>query len=237
METPLHIILIIALIAGAAVVAYLAYLAEKKRRDALSQLARALGWSFNPLKDHSHDEQYSNFEIFRRGHSRAAYNTLSGSLTIDGRAYPALMGDFRYKVTRHSGKTSSTQTYRFSYLIAHLPFPGVPDLLIRREGVFDKIAGAFGFDDIDFESAEFSRAFHVKSPDKRFAYDVCHPRMMEFLMATNPPCVDIEHGRMCISDGSRRWEPEDFSRWLKWIEQFFDNWPDHVTAQLDGSRR
>ena len=63
------------------------------------------------------------------------------------------------------------------------PFRNVPDLLIRPEGFFDKVAGAFGFDDIDFESEEFSRAFFVKSSDKRFAYDVLHPRMLELLMA------------------------------------------------------
>ena len=45
----------------------------------------------------------------------------------------------------------TTRTHRFSYLIVHLPFSGLPDLLIRPEGVFDKMAGAFGFDDIDFE--------------------------------------------------------------------------------------
>ena len=64
-----------------------------------------------------------------------------------------------------SGKSTQTHTYRFSYLIAHVPFAGVPALLNRREGMFDKIAGAFGFDDIDYESAEFSRRFQVKSAD------------------------------------------------------------------------
>ena len=85
---------------------------------------------------------------------------------IDGRPYPVKMGDFNYKVTRSTGKGSNTTTYRLSYLILHLPFALTPDLLIRREGVFDKIAGAIGFDDIDFESAEFSRRFYVKSSDR-----------------------------------------------------------------------
>ena len=74
-------------------------------------------------------------------------------MTIDERNYPAKMGDFVYKITTSTGKSTQTRTYRFSYLILHLPFGNVPDLLIRREGMFDKLAGAFGFDDIDFESA------------------------------------------------------------------------------------
>ena len=141
------------------------------------------------------------------------------------------MGDFIYRVTRSTGKTTTTQTYRFSYLIVHLPWPA-PDVLIRPEGMFDKLAGAFGFDDIDFESAEFSRRFHVKSKDKRFAYDVVHPRMMEFLMTGDPPTVDIENLRCCISDGRRRWQPAEFRGKLAWLSDFLDRWPDHVLATL-----
>ncbi|MHC4414937.1 MAG: hypothetical protein ACYS0G_06615 [Planctomycetota bacterium] len=230
----LHVILIVAVAAVVAVVAYLAYRAEKKRRERLAALATRLGWRFDHRRDRTHDDEYAQFEIFRRGHSRAAYNTLTGDLEVEGRPCPAKMGDFRYKITTHTGKSSSTRTYRFSYLIVHLPFPTAPDLLIRREGLFDKIAGAFGFDDIDFESAEFSRRFCVKSADKRFAYDVIHPRMMEFLLAGDPPSVDIEHGRCCLSDGRRRWPQQQFEAHLAWIRQFFDHWPDHVTRGLAG---
>ncbi len=225
-------LLVIAGIVLVGVVAYLAYLAEKKRREAMAAFAAELGWNFDPTKDRSHDEEYAHFEIFRRGHSRAAYNTLWGDLDIDGRRWPAKMGDFTYKVTHSTGKSTSTQTYRFSYLILHLPWSSVPDLLIRREGMFDKIAGVLGFDDIDFESAEFSRRFHVSSPDKRFAYDVIHPRMMEFLMTGDPPTVDIENTRCCVSDGSRRWEPVEFRQKLAWITEFLERWPEHVLATL-----
>ena len=142
------------------------------------------------------------------------------------------MGDFVYRITRSTGKGTSTRTYRFSYLIIHLPYRSVPDLLIRREGLFDKLAGVLGFDDIDFESAEFSRKFHVKGADKRFAYDVVHPRMMEFLMSSDVSGVDIENARCCHSDGTSRWEPHEFERRLGWVRRFFELWPDHVTAAL-----
>lgn len=225
-------LLVIAGIVLVGVVGYFAWLVEKKRREALAALAAQLGFRFDPSRDRDHDDEYAHFEIFRRGHSRAAHNTLSGELEIDGRRWPAKMGDFTYKITQHSGKSTSTQTYRFSYLILHMPWPDVPDLLIRREGMFDKIAGALGFDDIDFESAQFSRLFHVSSADKRFAYDVIDPRMMEFLLAGDPPTVDIENARCCISDGRRRWEPAEFRGRLAWITEFMDRWPEHVLATL-----
>jgi len=234
MEGSLQVILIIAAVAVVGFLVYLGWLAEKKRREAMAAFAHRIGWHFEPSRDRHHDDQYAHFEIFRRGHSRAAYNTLTGELDLSGRRCVGKMGDFTYKITHHTGKGSSTTTYRFSYIILHLPLIGVPDLLIRREGLWDKLIDAFGFDDIDFESVEFSRRFHVTSADKTFAYDVIHPRMMEFLLAGEPTAVDIERGRCCLSDGRKRWEPQQFEQTLDWIRQFFDLWPEHVMDRLGG---
>lgn len=229
-------ILIILLLAASIVIAIAYYwgchVAAKKRREEMNALAASLGWSFDPAHDRDHDEEYAHFECFRRGHSRAAYNTLRGEASIAGHAFPAKMGDFTYRITQQTGKGSTTRTYHFSYLILHLPFAGVPDLLIRREGIFDKLAGAFGFDDIDFESAEFSRKFHVKSADKKFAFGVIEPRMMEFLLEGDPPCVDIERGCGCFSDGRKRWTPDEFKAMLSWTGEFFSRWPQHVMSSL-----
>lgn len=137
MDSPAVVILIVVAVAIVVCVGlYLAWLQEKKRREALAALAHELNWSFSPAKDAEHDDEYAHFEIFRKGHSRAAYNTLSGTIDIGGRSYAAKAGDFHYKITTSNGKTTSTRTYHFSYLIVHLPFAGVPNLLIRKEGFF-----------------------------------------------------------------------------------------------------
>jgi len=216
----------------AAALGYYSHLAAKRRREELAALASQLGWKFYPDRDDSHDEEFAHFEIFRRGHSRYSYNSMYGELTIDEKAYSAKMGDFTYKVTSHNGKSSSTTTYRFSYLILELPFGQVPSLVIRREGMFDKLKGMLGFDDIDFESAEFSRRFFVKSSDKRFAYDVIDPRMIEFLLNSDAPTIDIENGRGLFADGKRSWSPAQFRDTIGWAQEFFDHWPDHVQESL-----
>lgn len=226
------ILIMVAVLALAIVGGYYAWLSAKKRREALAALAARLGWTFDPSRDTHHDDEYAHFEIFRRGHSRQAYNTLQGTVEIEGHPFPAKMGDFLYKVTSSNGKTTTTHTYRFSYLILHLPW-AVPDLLIRREGIFDKLAGVIGFDDIDFESSEFSRRFLVKSPDKRFAYDVIEPRMMEFLLGASPPALDIENSRLCVADGRSSWSPEQFEAFLRLAGEFFSRWPDHVVDALE----
>lgn len=231
---PPAIIFILAPIFLVIVIAGIVYSAKKaqERREALMALASELGLQFDPQRDRYHDDEYAHFEIFRKGHSRSAYNTLQGRIELAGLSYAVKMGDFKYKVTHGSGKNRRTSTYHFSYAILHLPYVGVPDLLVRKEGVFDKIAGAIGFDDIDFESVEFSKRFLVKGPNKRFAYDIIHPRMMEFLMQGASPMVDIERDRCCLMNGKRRWAAADFRAMLEWADGFFGLWPEHVTAEL-----
>lgn len=198
-----------------------------KRREAMARLAAELGFRFRPDKDGSLGG-HGRFNVFDRGRSRYAYNTLNGSVEIGGRSYEVQMGDYRY--TTGSGKNQ--QTHHLSYLLATVPFPFVPDVDIRREGLFDKIAGAIGFDDIDFESAEFSGKYHVQSPHKRFAYDLVHPRMMEFLLQVEAPAIQIRDRDVLLTDGAGRWDAERFRRRLWWAREFFELWPSHVVDQL-----
>lgn len=229
------IFVVVAIVIVIAIAGSYAWKLERYRREALAIFARELGWRFTPGRDYSHSNDFAQFEIFRRGHSRAAMNTLEGEMEIKGRRYRAMMGDYRYKITSGTGTNQRTTTYTFSYLIVNMPFNGVrvPQLLIRREGLFDKLAGAFGFDDINFESAEFSRKYHVSSPDRKFAYDVIDPRMMEFILRTDPPTIDIERSRCCVSDGRSRWSVEKFRAMQSWVIAFFEHWPRHVKATLD----
>lgn len=204
----------------------------KERREALMALCAQRGWRFEPDSDYQHDDRFRHFSVFRSGSSRYAFNSLFGGLDIDGAAQPLKAGDFHYetKSTDSKGKTTTHHHY-FSYLVVDLPYPGVPDLAIRPEGVFDKLSGFFGFDDIDFESKEFSDKFHVKGADKRFVYDVVHPRMMEFLLATRGPVLQISQGQCCVTHRGT-WKPAEFEHYLEWTQQFFERWPRHVTADL-----
>lgn len=72
-----------------------------------------------------------------------------------------------------------------------------------REGIFSKIAQAVGYDDIDFESHEFSRKYCVRSRNKKFAYDICNPRMIEYLLANRDLTIEIENRALGIGFDSR----------------------------------
>lgn len=228
MENVSPILLFLLIAAAVVAVAYAIHLEAKKRREAMAALASELGADFKPARDHTLDERYRQFPVFRTGSGRTATNTIRGTTSIGAWRASFTMGDYQYTVQQ--GKHS--HTYHLSYFLLHLPFGQVPDLSIRRENLLDRIAGTIGFDDIDFESEEFSSRFHVQSSDKRFAWDVIHPRMMEWLMEIEPPPLELAGGTLLLSRGTRRWTPDEFRAHLTWAREFLARWPEHVLARL-----
>ena len=58
----------------------------------------------------------------------------------------------------------------------------MPPLRVDPENFLDRVVGRLTGNDIDLESEDFNRAFTVSCPDRKFASDVLHPQMMEFLL-------------------------------------------------------
>jgi hypothetical protein len=75
---------------------------------------------------------------------------------------------------------------------------GFPDLMIFHQSLGSRLAEAFGGEQLAFESAEFSHAFRVRTLDKKFAYDVCHPQMMEYLLANQDLIIEIRETGLAI---------------------------------------
>jgi hypothetical protein len=67
-----------------------------------------------------------------------------------------------------------------------------PKMTIGPANLLTKIEGAFDTGNIKFESAEFSRMYCVHSEDKKFAYDVCNPQMIEYLLANQGLNIEIQ---------------------------------------------
>ncbi len=188
---PLVIFIVIVIFA---VVAVLGYISSLKRREAMAAVAARLGFHFSPGKDRDMARRYRFLDKLRRGSERYAFNILSGSY----QGYEVLLFDYHYR----TGSGKNTHHYYISFFILHLPV-SFPELIIAQEGIFSKIAQAVGYDDIDFESYEFSRKFCVRSKDKKFAYDVCNARMIEYLLSNIDLSIEIEDRVMAISFDSR----------------------------------
>jgi hypothetical protein len=172
-------------------------IAARKRREALFELATRLGLSFSADHDRELASQFGFLDKLAQGSNRYAYNVLRG--TFQG--HEVLVFDYHYETHSTDSKgRRQTHHHYFSFFILMLPM-AFPELVISQEGIFSKLAQAFGYDDIDFESAEFSRTFCVRSKDKKFAYDVCHARAMEYLLANRDLTIEIERNALALAFG------------------------------------
>ena len=176
------------------VVLVVGYISSLKRREAMAAVAAKLGLQFMPHKDRYMPKRYRFLDKLRRGRDRYAYNVLSGRY----QGHEILIFDYHYK----TGSGKNTQHHYISFFILQLP-ASFPELIIAPEGIFSKIAQAVGYDDIDFESHEFSRKFCVRSQDKKFAYDVCNARMIDYLLSNTDLSIEIEERALATSFNSR----------------------------------
>ena len=167
----------------------------RKRREGLFELAQRLGLDFSAAEDYELAERFGFLKQLAQGENRYARNVLSGTYQQNR----VLVFDYHYETHSTDSKGNrTTQHHWFSFFILTLPAV-FPDLTIRRENFLTRVAEVFGYQDIEFESAEFSRAFCVRSPDKKFAYDVCNAKMMEYLLANRDLSVEIENQVLALA--------------------------------------
>lgn len=195
----MEVLIVVGVLALIVVGAVFGYLGAKKRREAMMALAAKRGLRFDPGKNWDLASRYGFLNKLRAGSNRYAFNTLSGQC----QSHNVMIFDYHYETHSTDSKgRRQTHHHYFSCFILHVP-ASFPELVIAKEGFLSKIAQAVGYDDIDFESHEFSRRFCVRSPNKKFAYDVCHARMMEYLLANDDLTIEIEGDVLAITFNSR----------------------------------
>ncbi|MFL6157784.1 MAG: DUF3137 domain-containing protein [Marmoricola sp.] len=185
-----------------ALVGFLGYLAAKKRREELSALAAQRGWTYT-ARDDSWAERFDGAP-FGLGHNRQAANVLQG--TYDGRGFVAF--DFVYHTTETTtsgpNNTTSTREVSHDYSIIALSTGAVfPHLRVSPEGMVKRFFGRLTNSDIELESEEFNRAFTVNCEDRKFATDVLHPRMMEYLLTLRELSWDLRNGSLVVTAPGR----------------------------------
>ena len=172
----------------------------RKRREGLFALAQRLGLNFNAAERSTSSPTDS---AFSNNSPRAT--TVTPPMLFPGnyQQNEILAFDYHY-ATYHTDKSGRHKDHDhwFSFFILTLPAV-FPDLTIRRENLFTRVAEVFGYQDIKFESAEFSKAFCVRSQDKKFAYDVCNAKMMEYLLANRDLSIEIENNVLALAFNSR----------------------------------
>ena len=189
---------IVAVLVVAAIGAIYGVIQARKRREGLFELAQRLGLDFSPAEDREIADRYGFLKELAEGENRYACNVLSGTYQQN----QVLAFDYNYETYTEGKGGRQTHHHWFSFFILTLPAV-FPDLTIRRENFLTKVAEVFGYQDIKFESAEFSKAFCVRSPDKKFAYDVCNAQMMEYLLVNRDLSVEIENQVLALAFNTR----------------------------------
>ncbi|UCD49146.1 MAG: hypothetical protein JSW27_16625 [Phycisphaerales bacterium] len=222
----MQVVIIVAIVALIIVGAIMGHIAAQKRREAMFALAHRLGLRFDQSKDRDLARRFQFLDKLRQGSNRYAFNTLSGSY----QDHDVTAFDYHYE-THSSDSKGRRQTHHhyFSFFVLRLPTT-FPELTIGPEGFFSKIAQAVGYDDIDFESHEFSRKFCVRSKDKKFAYDVCNARMIEYLLANPDLVIEIELDSLAIAF-NRRLKPEQIEPNLQRLVAVRSLMPDYLFAR------
>ncbi|HEU5129502.1 MAG TPA: hypothetical protein VFU12_16080 [Glycomyces sp.] len=155
-------------LALAGVLAYFAWRARQKKIAAYRAWAAQYGFHYEPRDDSV--VGLSSEDPFGIGRAR------QGLDVFRGRYKNLHIVFFQYNYTTGSGKSSKTHPNQ----IVAIGLPAARPLLdISRENGFTKRFQK----DIDFENQLFNDTFKVKSPNRRFAFDVIHARTMEWMLA------------------------------------------------------
>lgn len=200
-----------------AVVLFIAFVAERRRTEAMRALAAQLGLRYH-ARSGGIPKQFQFLNRINQGHGRYARNILDGV----HRGRQVLIFDYHY--TTGSGK--NTQHHQFSFFLLRLE-RSFPEVTVRPEIFLERLGDMLGLGDIDFESIEFSNAFHVQSRDRRLAYDLCHPRMMDFLLAHRKIAFEIENDWMAVAM-EKCLSPEEILVRINLPHEIRDLFPEHL---------
>lgn len=186
---PFFLILVLAL----AAIVY-GYYAAMKRQDALGKVALELGFEFHPARDRTKmGGRFDRINLLQEGHDRYTENHLVGHFDN----HPVVACDYHYE----TGSGKNRCDHYFGVVFVEVPLR-MTEVRIRQEHFFDKIAAAVGFEDIDFELAEFSKRYYVAAADRKFAYDLIHARAIEYLLEHPDYCWEFEGSTIAMYQSS-----------------------------------
>jgi hypothetical protein len=209
---------------------FLSHKKEMERRRILGAWAGEQGFTFRFERDGAIEQRFPLFTAFRKGSNRYGYNVMEGSR--NGR--PVCCFDHHHETYSTDSKgRRTTHHHHASAVLLHAGHP-LKSLFVRPEGFFDSITALAGFDDIDFELGEFSRAFYVKAPERRWAFDVLHQATMEFLLHAPRFHLEME-GPWLLVRRERRFSPEEFRQALDVGEGVLDRLPEYLLRELKGA--
>ena len=222
----------------AGIVAYISGVQQARRLSDMRGLAAADGFEFFPeglvekprgflasLMERTADPVVHALELFHQfnfGIEKHAYNLLVKS--GDGRDIYVM--DYIAETEENDGKTARRRKHRFSVVAIRHGFIW-PHLRLSPESFGHTVGRMFGMKELTLESEEFNKKYFVEVEDDQSAYDVLHPKSIDFLLRipardwqmSNMFLVVSEQGEMSI---------QEIRRVIQDMNDFIDLLPDYV---------
>jgi len=199
----------------------------KQRKRAIAQkrrLARRMGCEFHekdPFRLAARFER--TFPSLKSGSNRYAFNVITG----EWEGIPIWIFDHHNETTSTDSKGNRTTHHHYAgYIVLRHNFESA-QLEVRREHLFDGLGALFGFDDIDFESEAFSKRWMVKANDRKFAYALFDPQMIDYFLTFDRFAMSLreEWGLYRVEGGM---SALDIRKTLRRIEGFLERIPRFV---------
>lgn len=167
-----------------------AYVYRHFRGKALAAYAHGRGWTYTRRQDEWARRDLGWPSSIGRAHQ--AHHVLAGG--YDG--HHAVVFEHHWV----TGSGDDRRNHRATVCTLGLP-RSVSKLAVSRENAFTRVGRALGIRDIELESDAFNREFRVTGDDPRFAYDVLHPRFMEWLLHADAPGFTLVADRVVLAHG------------------------------------
>ena len=185
---------------------------EQARRKRLLDWAKSHGWQYTceRMKNYKHAKF---LQKLNKGRNRYLFDVLSGKW----HNYPAAAFTFHYETQSYS---DSVTHYYFVVVIVYL------------ENLFPRVTieprGCFSGGGIKFESIRFSEKFEVRASDLRFAYDICHPRFMQYLLTQIGIDLEINDNMLAAFIDRKELIPQDIEESLEQLVRLRKLMPNYL---------
>jgi hypothetical protein len=184
------LILLITVFVGVVALGFtaLSYYHETQRIEQMRFVAEQMGFSYRAEGEPGLQERLGPFHLFSKGHSRKIQNVLRREI------HDIAVTLFEYRYRTNSGK--HTQTHRQTVLLFETARLQLPLFSLRPQGILHRIAGRFGYQDINFEDHPFfSESYLLRGHEEA---------QIRSLFSEESLCYFTRHEGLCVEgDGQR----------------------------------
>ena len=201
------------LLIGCVVVAGLAfmifgYYQEKQRTEQMQAAAERMGFSFVPEDEQGLRSRLGHFHLFSQGRSQKIRNVMRNE--IDD--ISVMLFDYEYR----TGSGKHSHTHRRTVVLFEAEQLRLPFFTLRPEGLFHRLAGSLGYQDIDFEAhPAFSDSYLLRGPDEAGIRELFREEVLSYYERHADLSTEGEGQQLLFYQGNRRRDPTR-------IEGFFE---------------